>query len=208
MTCGRREPLRFHHFSPPTTTSYSSLSVSSSLNTFSIFSILLSVSVCQVAPSILKDSRAPTQIHSQGSQTDVCVCAWFCACAFICLCFTGCILHILHLKSKYLDQIAGGILCVYWQMANSWIRCHVFIRHFIQQAENWPEYLPCSSVPSAAWMQTQQLWLLLTVTTRTGCLRRLSEDLLLYLHRAVRRMSQIKQEIVFLPEILLEFTGS
>lgn len=56
--------------------------------------------------------------------------------------------------------------------------------------------------PSEVWMQTQQFWLLLTVTTRTGCLIGLSEDLLLYLHRKVRGRSQSKQDITFLSRIL------
>lgn len=131
------------------------------------------------------------------------VCALLCAYVYTCLWILAYILCSLDSKSKHCRHYTICLLT-----NNSWIRHHVFLRHLIQQAENWPEYLPCSSAPSDVWMQTQQLWLLLTVTTRTGCLIRFSEDLLLYLHIKVKGRSQIKQDITFLSEILLKFAAT
>lgn len=108
--------------------------------------------------------------------------------------FVYCCVHFMP-SSLSVCQIVGGILCVYWQITvGSAATCLLDTLSNRQKIGLNICLLLCSA---AAWMQTQQLWLLLTVTTRTGCLRRLSEDLLLHLHRKVRRMSQIKQENSF-----------
>lgn len=89
---------------------------------------------------------------------------------------------------------------------NCWISHHVFVRHFIQQAENWPEYLPASPLllvrecrPNSSdcfwqWQQEQAVW------------EDFFEDLLLNLYRGVRRMSPMEKEFVFLYELICEFS--
>lgn len=87
------------------------------------------------------------------------------------------------------SQVGGGTLCVYWQITvGSGTTC---LADTLSRQK-----IACSSAPSAVGMQTQQLWLLLTVTTRTGCRRRLSEGLLLHLHRKAEEWAKWKNKLI------------
>lgn len=162
----------------------------------SVFSILLYVSVFLLTLSIW---RAPWAPHPQTGRL-----------AYMCITMCIYVRVYLLLRAFYaflimnpsISQIVGNILCVYWQVT-WWIGRQVFIRHY-PTGRTLACIFVCSSAPSATGMPTQQLWLLLTVTTGTGCMKRLSEDPLLHLHRKVRR-SQMKQDIAFLSQFLPDF---
>ncbi len=108
-------------------------------NTFSIFSILPYLCFCQVTPSISKALWAPTQISLQTHKL-VCVCVY--VYVFMCCCE-----HFMDFRLQVqvsLSDFRWYTTCLLTN--NGWINRHVFIRHSIQQAENWPEYLPAPPI--------------------------------------------------------------
>lgn len=104
MTCRRGESLV-----APSVRSFPFLPICDLLfqqDTLSIFSILPST---LFVSSHLRSKEPPELPHKSTHRlADWCIC--------VCMCIVAYILCILDYKSKYLCQIAGGILCVYWQI--------------------------------------------------------------------------------------------
>lgn len=112
MTCGRGEPLWFHHFSSFLVQfSFTCLSVSSSSN----------------RTHFIRSGQVYMCTHHSLH------CQWALLSAFACLCVVEYILCIVDNESKYKPGWRRYVVCLLTN--NGWIGHHVFSRHFIQ-AEN------------------------------------------------------------------------
>lgn len=165
MTCSR-ESLS----SSPTffLSSHSSLSVSSFSNRTNP-AYFPSYHMCLFVRSHLQSESLLQVQKSTGWLITMCVSARKCWC----LCVVVHSLSILNDVSNCICYIIGTILCIL-PTNICWMGRHVFIRHFIQQAENWPEYLPflrsfcCVNVDPAAliasdsdnknWLPVKTFW--------------------------------------------------